>query len=116
MKTNIFLLLALFIGAQTQAATRNWTGGGGNNLWSNPNNWSPAGVPQDGDELSFEKLCIFPLCPAVTVVNDLNNLRVGQLKFGGSSGAVQYVVNGNPLILTDWVLIGEVFHETRQPT
>src|SRR6185503_2154085 len=114
MKTKLFLLLGLFLAAgQAHAITRNWTGSGSNNLWSNPNNWSPVGVPQADDDLHFEKVCAFPVCPTLTVVNDLNNLRVGELKFGGSSGAVQYVVNGNALRLTGPLRIGEVFHETK---
>lgn len=32
-------------------ATRIWLGA--NSLWSNPNNWSPGGVPQNGDALTF---------------------------------------------------------------
>src|SRR5688572_5964783 len=34
-------------------ASRQWTGSGGNNAFSNPNNWNPAGVPQDHDILVF---------------------------------------------------------------
>src|SRR5687767_12768911 len=110
MKTTFLLLLGLLMVIQARAAERFWTGDTGDNLWSNPNNWSPVGIPQDGDDLRFNKLCAFPICPSVTVVNDLNNLRVGQLNFGGFSGEVTYVVNGNPLRLTDWVLIGAVNH------
>jgi autotransporter-associated beta strand protein len=116
MKATALSGLLLWVTFSTTAAERTWTGDGGNNLWSNPNNWSPAGAPQNGDELFFQKLCILPTCPTVTVVNDLSNLRVGELHFGGTSGRVDYVVNGNPLILTDWVLIGVTYHETKRAT
>jgi hypothetical protein len=32
---------------------RTWTGAGGNHLWSNAGNWSPAGAPKNGDDLIF---------------------------------------------------------------
>jgi autotransporter-associated beta strand protein len=95
------------------AATRTWTGDGGNDLWSNPNNWSPAGVPQDGDDLNFFlQVCPYPNpCVPITVVNDLNNLRAGRLRFGDpyvGNGAYlkEYIVNGNPLRLTGRVTVG----------
>src|SRR5436190_7409426 len=109
MKTQTLLLLGMLVlGPNVHAAERTWTGSGGNNLWSNPNNWSPAGVPRNGDDLNFFNICPLPFgCPAFTVINDLSNLQVGELRFGDSaSGNVEYVVNGNPLRLTRWVLIG----------
>ena len=34
-------------------ATFDWKGGGGNNLWSNPNNWVGNAAPGDGADLNF---------------------------------------------------------------
>src|SRR5262245_52246493 len=109
MKATALLGLLLSLTFSTTGAERSWTGAGGNNLWSNPNNWSPAGAPQDGDDLNFFNICPLPIgCPAFTVVNDLNNLRVGELRFGDhASGNVEYIVNGNPLRLTDWIVVGQ---------
>jgi autotransporter-associated beta strand protein len=109
MKTQTLLLLGMLVlGHNVHAAERTWTGSGGNSLWSNPNNWSPTGVPQNGDDLNFFNICPLPFgCPTFTVINDLSNLLVGELRFGDpASGNVEYVVNGNPLRLTRRVLIG----------
>ena len=35
------------------ATTDTWTGGGTNNLWSNPNNWALNAVPSNGDDIVF---------------------------------------------------------------
>lgn len=36
------------------AATKTWSGGRDGNLWSDPSNWSPAGVPVNGDDIAFD--------------------------------------------------------------
>ena len=48
-----FLLVGLIVlaAAPARAVDKFWTGAGGNNVWSNPNNWSPAGVPQAADNV-----------------------------------------------------------------
>src|SRR5438067_877472 len=46
-----FVVLLLTVPAF--AATRSWTGGGGNVLWSNPANWQGNVAPIDGDDLVF---------------------------------------------------------------
>jgi hypothetical protein len=48
----ILLLCAFAI--TSQAATLTWTGGGADNLASNPSNWSGNAVPQNGDEIIFD--------------------------------------------------------------
>ena len=60
-----------------RAANRTWTGNA-SGFWSNPNNWSPNGVPQAGDDL------IFPSSGSPfsgLSGNDLNNLAVRSLFF-----------------------------------
>src|SRR5436309_2446389 len=70
------------------ATTRIWRGND-NNLWSNPVNWSPFGVPQNGDSLTFAS----PGFAGGFLNNDLPNLTVETLLFtqGG------YTINGNTL-------------------
>jgi hypothetical protein len=90
MKLLALTAAGLLLAASAPAVERTWTGMGGNNLWSNPNNWSPAGAPQDGDDLNFFDICLlFIGCPAVTTVNDLSNLRTGAIRFGDTSGNVE---------------------------
>ena len=53
--TTILILLFVFGAAlSANAATVTWTGGGADNLVSNPANWSGGIVPQNGDEVVFD--------------------------------------------------------------
>lgn len=90
----MWLMLAVWVG---EAAEREWTGLGGNRLWSNANNWSPAGAPQNGDALTFPG-CVF--CGG-TIQNDLTGLVVQSLYFRSD-----YTLNGNALTLLDHITIG----------
>lgn len=90
----VWLLLAAGLG---MSAEREWTGQGGNRLWSNPNNWSPAGAPQNGDALTFPG-CVF--CGG-TIENDLAGLVVASLYF-----RADYTLTGVALTLTDYIAIG----------
>src|SRR5271154_4873671 len=56
--------------------TRNWTGANSPN-WSDPNNWSPAGLPQIGEFLQFGVVDD----SHDTMVNDLANVSVAGLDF-----------------------------------
>jgi hypothetical protein len=73
------------------AAIREWVGDDGG-FWSNPNNWDPAGVPQNGDNLEFEDI---GGTVAVLMHNDLVNLRTGHLSFVGGD----WIVEGNEFFL-----------------
>ena len=59
------LALILFICNSVHAATITWTGGGSDNLVSNPLNWSDGLAPQEGDKIVFDgtsiKNCIWDL-------------------------------------------------------
>jgi autotransporter-associated beta strand protein len=68
------------------AANRAWTGAVNGN-WSEPNNWDPAGMPQNGDYLSFGG-------NHTSMVNDLVNLSVGTLYFADNT---DYSLSGNSL-------------------
>jgi acetyl esterase/lipase len=73
----------------TAGASRSWTGAN-SALWSDPNNWSPAGVPSAGEAL------IFPVgAVRTTMTNDLAGAVAGPMDFRAS-----YTLNGNPLTLT----------------
>jgi len=43
----------LFLGAAAQAATVTWDGGGTDNNWTTPANWSGDAAPAAGDTLAF---------------------------------------------------------------
>jgi autotransporter-associated beta strand protein len=93
MKTIIdLILLGVVLGTTTlpsDAATNNWRGLF-NSAWSNPNNWEPAGVPQNGDDLNFEGgSATVPL----VMVNDLTDLTVNTLAFNGGA----WELRGNEL-------------------
>lgn len=65
----VFVLLTVFPTSLTYAVTKTWTNGGGDNLWSNSANWSPAGVPGALDLVVFDGTssanCIMDVSPAI---------------------------------------------------
>lgn len=68
-----------------RAATRSWTGDGlpdvnGYKYWSHSNNWSPNGVPLNGEDLGFSE----PLSADLNMINDLTNLTVRSLGLLGN--------------------------------
>jgi len=99
MNTKLLLLLGLLLAIHTRAATRSWTGLNGSR-WSNPNNWSPNGTPQPGEDLEF----IVTGCGFCSrdMTNDLNNLVLGRLFFEKNA----YTLSGNPLTLNDQIYLG----------
>lgn len=100
MNTNrakrFFIFLGLFLLGVTArpacGATRTWTGNAFANTWSEPDNWAPAGPPQDGDTLKFGNNASHQ-----SNRNDLTNLRVQAIVFDGSAGG--YTLSGNPVLL-----------------
>ncbi|MBC8096507.1 MAG: autotransporter-associated beta strand repeat-containing protein, partial [Akkermansiaceae bacterium] len=73
------------------AATRIWLGATA--LWSNPDNWSPNGVPQNGDFLTFpDDGNPFTVR---SMNNDLVNLSLNNITFLGPG----YTLDGNVLTL-----------------
>jgi acetyl esterase/lipase len=74
----------------TASAVKSWTGAV-SDLWSEPGNWSPAGIPSAGEDL------LFPAgVTRTTMTNDLVAGRVvGAMEFRAS-----YTLNGNALTLT----------------
>jgi hypothetical protein len=89
----VVLSLATIPGAR--AATNTWTGADPSGYWSAPVNWSPAGVPTDGNDL------VFPggLPPGDMVsTNDLTGSFFHSLTF---SGASRHTIRGNPMTITN---------------
>src|SRR4026209_872321 len=99
MRTKFLLLLGLTIAVHAHAASRTWRGTNPiNNLWSDPDNWSPQGVPRNGEELVFNQLS----GSVITRQNDLPNLRVSELDFNDGD----YVLNGNSLTVSNYIFVG----------
>src|ERR1051325_1167897 len=73
------------------AATRTWGGGGANNFWSAPANWTNNVAPVLGDDL------IFPAGAArLSNSNDFGaGISFHSITLSGSN----YVINGNSLML-----------------
>src|SRR5438270_4543744 len=87
----IVVAVCLFASPSLFAITRTWTGATSAN-WSEPTNWSPAGVPDSSDALVL----------GTTFFNVMKNdlppwTRIGPISAGPSSG---FILTGNPLILT----------------
>ncbi|MGH8248762.1 MAG: hypothetical protein ACREUU_20315, partial [Gammaproteobacteria bacterium] len=91
-----FLLGAILAGAAGRAIpslgaeVRVWTGNA-SAFWSNPNNWTPAGTPQNGDLLRW-----LGSDNNTSMVNDIPNLIASELYFEDED----YTVAGNPLTIT----------------
>jgi len=90
------LVLAIVItslAATAQAQNRTWTGGGADNLWSNPANWLNGDVPGNGSTLIWNASSTGNLVS----FNDLN-LSVATINYAAAPDGV--VLNGNALTLT----------------
>src|SRR6266513_2917677 len=91
----VVLSLATVPGARAAAATTTWTGADPSGYWSAPANWSPAGVPVNGNDL------VFPggLPPGDMVsTNDLTGSFFRSNTFGGAS---RHTIRSNPITLTN---------------
>src|SRR5678815_4801781 len=91
----VVLSLLTVPGARAAATTTTWTGADPSGYWSAPANWSPAGVPTNGNDL------VFPggLPPADMVsTNDLTGRFFRSITF---SGASRHTIRGNPITLTN---------------
>jgi hypothetical protein len=91
----VVLSLATVPGARAAATTNTWTGADPSGYWSAPANWSPAGVPTNGNDL------VFPggLPPGDMVsTNDLTDGFFRSIRF---SGASRHTIRGNPMTLTN---------------
>jgi len=91
----VVLSLLIVPGARAATTTNTWTGADPSGYWSAPANWSPAGVPVNGNDL------VFPggLPPGDMVsTNDLTGSFFRSITFGGAS---RHTIRGNPITLTN---------------
>src|SRR5437762_3289988 len=90
------LLLIVTQGAfGQQPPTITWTGADPSGYWSEPGNWSPPGVPANGNDL------VFPggLPPGDMVsTNDLPDSFFRSITFDQAS---RHTIRGNPITLTN---------------
>lgn len=87
----LFLFAAgALLACATPAFARNWTGAASAN-WSDPNNWSPIGVPANGESLAFGLVSDSHR----SMINDLVNLQVTDVEFANND----YQLDGNSLTI-----------------
>ena len=77
------------------ATVRTWDGHFGGS-WSNPNNWNPVGVPENGDDLIFQITAEQP-SPVRTMHNDIVGLQIRKLFYCDDG----WSLDGNELTLLD---------------
>jgi hypothetical protein len=99
----LFAGLLLLLSAEAQATTYSWTGSA-NASWSNAGNWSPNGVPANGDTL------IFPAGTAnKTNTNDLIGLELVDILVN-DNGYPGYTLGGNGIVLTHSLISAGYYH------
>ena len=76
-----------------------WDNGGGDNLWSNPANWKPDGVPNTGDKVVFNTTSTAN-CIADTVANNLAKISLNSGYTGTVTFNSNFVGGLNELSLT----------------
>jgi autotransporter-associated beta strand protein len=86
------VLTAWMASLPLEAAIKNWKGGtlvlGDPEAafrWSEPGNWDPSGVPQNGDRLIFFVRAAPGQGAAVLTINDLPGLTVASMSFGANA-------------------------------
>lgn len=92
------VLAFVFLGCASDvtAAVKTWDGTTSGN-WGTSANWTPAGVPVDGDDL------IFPAGAAnLNNTNNITDLRVASIQFNGAAGG--YILNGNAITISNGVV------------
>lgn len=91
------IVLWLMTVSPVVAATKIWTGSSSGN-WNTAANWSPSGVPGNGDDL------LFPTGPTRRqITNNIVNLRLNQVTFSGTD----YWLWGSPITLTNGIIAAQ---------
>ena len=88
-------LLTINVGSAS-AATRTWTGAGGDNNFSTSANWSGGAAPTNGDVITFDTAS---LTEAETVTNDISGLSLAGINATGG-GDYGYVIAGQGITVT----------------
>lgn len=102
----------VFKAPHTFAATKTWTDGGGDHLFSTSGNWSPSGAPTDGDTL------VFPADSGrdynQNITNDIDNLSLAGINFTDPTSSCDYttgyfdIVNGGSSTTDALTLTGDI--------
>src|SRR3954469_9712584 len=91
LASTLFIALSL----SGRAQTHTWTGADPSGYWSAPANWSPAGVPVNGNDLVFPGA----LPPGdLASTNDLSASFCRSITFNQGS---RHTIRGNPMTLTN---------------
>ena len=81
------------------SATRRWVADNSDSgNWSEPGNWQPAGIPQNGDDLLFE-ITAEDTAPLQNMINDLTGLSIRKLEFCSDG----WLLAGNELTIGQYV-------------
>ncbi len=97
-------LILLILSSSVQAATVRWTGGGDDNLWDNPANWSGNQVPTSADEVFVDVPAA--IAPNGPVIQD----GIAAEVFGLAcevAGQPTITMTGGTLDVADWVWWGD---------
>ena len=106
MCKKVFFLvsLILMLSPVSEADRINWKGGGGDNLWSNRNNWNPSKIPSTADEVYVD--VPYAKAPNGPVIRD----GIDAKAFGFACevpGEPNMAMTGGSLEVTDWIWWGD---------
>ena len=88
-------VLLLAAGGRAAAAIKVWNGSV-SRYWNTAANWTPSGVPVNGDDL------VFPLVASDPIkINDITNLRVSSLSM--NQGQDDHILQGNSITITNGI-------------
>jgi len=106
MCKKLFLLvfIVLFLGSVCHAADIQWTGGGGDNLWSNPDNWDQARVPTLADEVLID--VPEAAAPNGPVIQDGIDAKAKGI-FTEAAGEPTLTITGGTLEVAEWIWWGD---------
>jgi fibronectin-binding autotransporter adhesin len=93
MKPTLILFASLLSWASAAAAVKTWSNGGADLNWNNPANWSPSGVPVNGDDL------VFPAGSDAVTNNNLSGRTFGSLTIQDHT-----TIQGNAFTLTGGIV------------
>lgn len=90
MKRLLLSLILIVASVPAFATSLTWTGGGGDGMWATAANWSPAAVPQTGDDLTLD----------ANATSTTNNLPASTVLLRVIAAAGD-TINGSTIHITD---------------
>jgi hypothetical protein len=79
-KTLVYFLIVQLAFQLSSYGQKKWDGGGGDSLWSNPNNWQPNGIPDSSDNVILDNQWILSnyhvLLPDSMVTSYAQSIRI----------------------------------------